>query len=86
MKPLLIDSPFPGAPGWLNIFPENRSSVVAKKLGSGLTADLATCDGVTLFNGFFGEVRYGCCCPPGEYEVCEVEPPLDCEFVVAGLG
>jgi hypothetical protein len=43
----------------------------------------------TLEYGIFGDARYGRWCSfcwPGEYEDCDVEPPRDCELMVAGLG
>lgn len=40
-------------------------------------------------NGVLGDARYGMWKSfrrPGEYEDCDVEPPRDCELMVAGLS
>jgi hypothetical protein len=40
-------------------------------------------------NCILGDARYGRWCSfcwPGEYEDCDVEPPRDCELIVAGLA
>jgi hypothetical protein len=85
-KPLEM-SPFTGAPV-LYIPVGNISSLVEKKFAVGPPA--VVCGSGIWPDRSFAEFRYCISCMsfwfPDEYDVCDVDPPLDCELVVAGLG